>query len=236
MLYFFFFIFTLSAALAQNQAELKIVYDCQNLHLIPHEDEKKMSIDFYDTHDFSLKKSGLTLRQRQGSKNDLTLKARWPRGQRPEFDQELMKNLSQNPSSKLKCEWDLNFEQSQIQAFESCSFEISDGQTFNDFTPFLKVIRSTIKKIPETIQLKASISSRKWKVSSKSLNKNTSLELWQIGPRCLLEASSGFKSQESNQDQFIALAGLELQKLRDSLAPMPLKDQVLKTDWALKGP
>jgi hypothetical protein len=209
--------------LASTKGEVKILYPCESLDLIPHEKEVKGTVTFHETKEGTLYKNGLILRTRKDSKeSDITIKKRWD--DKPVIDTAIQTQLSSSVNGELKCEADMNYDERTPKSVESCSFK-SDGQElFREHTDFLKMVKSPITEIPTNLR-EITLNSVSWKVPVTGFKKRPELEMWRkANGQCLLEVSAKFENND---------ARVVLTALRNAIKATPSPQQISKTGWAL---
>ncbi len=217
------FIFYSVYSSASSQGEVKILYSCDSLESIPHEDKVKGSVTFLETRDGRLYTNGLIIRIRKNQKEeDITIKKRWE--SKPIIDEQIEVQLSQSRNGELKCEADFNYDENSPRSVESCSFKSDGVQLLKEHSDFLKMVKSPIKEIPSNL-LEINLSSFKWKIPISGFIKRPNLEMWKKeNGQCLLEASAKFENNDSH---------LVLRALRNAIKATPLALQFSKTGWAL---
>lgn len=219
----FILFFISNLTLASTKGEVKILYPCESLNLIPHEKEVKGTVTFLDTKDFSLYKNGLILRKRRDAKDsDITIKKRW--NDKPVIDATLQTQLSTSVNGELKCEADMNYDERSPHSVESCSFKSDGNELFREHTDFLKMVKSPITEFPADLR-EIKLNSVSWKIPIPGFKKKPELEMWRkLGGQCVLEASAKFENNE---------ARLVLNALRNAIQAVPSPQQISKTGWAL---
>lgn len=209
--------------LASTKGEVKILYPCESLDLIPHEKESKGTVTFLETKEGTLYKNGLILRKRKDFKeSDITIKKRWD--DKPIIDTAIQTQLSTSVNGELKCEADMNYDERTPHSVESCSFKSDGNELFREHTDFLKMVKSPISEIPTNLK-EITLNSVNWKIPVPGFKKKPELEMWRkASGQCLLEASAKF---ENNDARMVLMA------LRSAIKAVPSPQQISKTGWAL---
>lgn len=208
---------------ASTKGEVKILYPCESLDLIPHEKEVKGTVTFLETKDGALYKNGLILRKRKDTKeSDITIKKRWDN--KPVLDATLQTQISNSVNGELKCEADITFDEVNPKSVESCSFKSEGLELFREHTDFLKMVKSPITEIPADLK-EITLNSISWKIPVGGFKKKPELEMWRkANGQCVLEASAKFDNND---------ARTVLTALRSAIKATPAPQQISKTGWAL---
>lgn len=219
------FILLLASGLtfASTKGEVKILYPCESLDLIPHEKEVKGTVTFLETKEGTLYKHGLILRKRKDSKeSDITIKKRWD--DKPVIDSAIQTQLSSSVNGELKCEADMNYDERTPKSVESCSFKSDGLELFREHTDFFKMVKSPITEIPSDLK-EITLNSVSWKIPVGGFKKKPELEMWRkANGQCVLEASAKFDNND---------ARTVLTALRSAIKATPAPQQISKTGWAL---
>jgi hypothetical protein len=219
----FIFILFSGLSLASTKGEVKILYPCESLNLIPHEKETKGTVTFLETKEGTLYQNGLILRKRKDSKeSDITIKKRWD--DKPVLDATIQTRLSESVNGELKCESDISYDEIKPKSVESCSFKSEGHELFREHTDFIKMVKSPISEIPAKLR-EITLNSVNWKIPVGGFKKKPELELWKkANGECVLEASAKFENNDSRA---------VLTALKASIKAVPSPLQISKTGWAL---